>query len=623
MAGPRNMSGRGRVLLFYGISTFLILAKTLAATRFLGYELSFNMILNTAALILIYSFWTLWMGKKGMIIGLAVVNFVLTSALVGDTLFHHYFNRIALWAAHHHVPELNAVTSSVQSFFALRYIVYLLDLVVMTVLGARLLKKEHFRELSTRLRAAVFFPVILLCALWLHGQYRTFTRPSTRLQIELERVTHFGIYAYHLFDIIRYNLVSSQVNISAESLEELKAIKKKQLAGFRGSRDHAWGAARGKNLIIILLESTQNFVINMKVGGREITPNLNRIAAEGFFFPNFYSQIGPGSTSDAEFLIQYSLYPLAEEHIFSSYYSVPLKGIPDILKARGYHVYLFHGNVETFWSRDKMYGHHGLDKFFDEDDFVLDEVIDMGLSDESFFRQLAGLWGSKLKTPYYGFIISLTSHCPYKIPEHRKELDIPPDFAHEKFINYLHGQHYLDAQIGAFMQSLEEQGILDQALVAFFGDHMTPHGIYGQDLSVIGGQAPNPMEHFKVPFLIRVPPGPEGKTIEGRTITTAAGQIDVMPTLFHLMGIEPEGIFLGRNLITAEENTIALSRFFVPEGSFVSDHLMFMNGYPRNQKCLKIPGFTPQSLDACGAGRERIQKLMHLSDLVVKSGIHP
>jgi phosphoglycerol transferase MdoB-like AlkP superfamily enzyme len=606
------MSGRGKVLLFYGVSVFLILAKTLAATRLLGYELSLNMILNTTALILIYSAWTLWMGKKGMIIGLAVVNFVLTSALVGDTLFHHYFNRIALWAAHHHIPELNAVTSSVQSCLAHRYRVYLLDLAVMVVLGVKLLRKEHFRGLSFRLRSVLFFPAMVVCAVWLCGQYRTFTKPSTRLQIELERVTHFGIYAYHLFDIIRYNRVSSGAKISAGNMEELQAIHEKQLAEFRQSRDDAWGAAGGKNLVIVLLESTQNFVINMKVGGQEITPNLNRIAREGFYFPNFYSQIGPGSTSDAEFLIQYSLYPLAEEHIFSSYYTVPLQGIPDMLKKRGYHVYLFHGNVETFWSRDRMYGHHGIEKFFDEDDFVLDEIVDLGLSDESFFRQLAGL---------YGLVISLTSHCPYTIPEGKKELDIPKDFAHQKFINYLHAQHYLDAQIGAFLESLEKQGILDNTLVAFFGDHMTPHGIYGLDLSRIGGKAPNPMEHFKVPFIIRVPPGPDGRKIEGRTIATAAGQIDVMPTLFYLMGIEPEGIFLGKNLITAKENTIALSRFFVAEGSFVSDRFMFMNGYPKNRKCLKIPGFSPTGLEACDKGRGRMNKLLQLSDLIVKSGV--
>jgi len=623
MAGLRNISGRGKVLVYYGVSIVLILAKTLAATRLLGYELSLNMILNTVALILIYSAWTLWTGKKGMIIGLAVVNFVLTSAIVGDTLFHHYFNRIALWAAHHHIPELNAVTSSVQSFFALRYLIYLFDLVVMVVVGVKLLGKEHFRDLSFRLRSALFFPAILVCAVWLVGQYRAFARPSTRLQIELERVTHFGIYAYHLFDIIRYNLVSSRVEISKETMDELNSLRKKQLAEFHGNHDGAWGAARGKNLLIILLESTQNFVINMKVGGREVTPNLNRYAREGFYFKNFYSQIGPGSTSDAEFMVQYSLYPLAEEHVFSSYHTVPLKGIPDMLKERGYHGYVFHGNVETFWSRDRMYGHHGIEKFFDEDDFVRDEVIDMGLSDETFFRQLADLWGSKLKTPNYGLIISLTSHCPYEIPEHKKELPIPPDFAHEKFINYLHAQHYLDAQIGRFLDSLDKQGILDDTLVAFFGDHMTPHGLYGLDLAGIGGQAPNPMEHFKMPFIIRVPPGPEGEKIEGRVIATAAGQIDVMPTLFYLMGIEPEGYFLGKNLITAKENTIALSRFFVAEGSFVSDRFIFMNGYPKNQKCLKIPGFTPTSLEACSGGRNHIEKLLRLSDLVVKSGVHP
>ncbi|MFP3340138.1 hypothetical protein R0J91_19325, partial [Micrococcus sp. SIMBA_131] len=71
------------------------------------------------------------------------------------------------------------------------------------------------------------------------------------------------------------------------------------------------GIANGKNLILISLESTQAFMLNGSVNGEEATPFLNKLKEDSFFFPNFYHQTAQGKTSDAEFMIDSSLYPLS------------------------------------------------------------------------------------------------------------------------------------------------------------------------------------------------------------------------------------------------------------------------------------------------------------------------
>ncbi|MFH1434773.1 MAG: LTA synthase family protein [Pseudomonadota bacterium] len=607
--------------LFYIAAVLVIAVKTMVATHFIGYELSFMMAFNTICLTVLYTTPCFWCGKVTALIWLTIANFVLTSGLIGDSLFHQYFNRIAPWASRQHIKELHGAASTVKVFFLLPYLLYVVDILVIIAVGVRVLKKEHFRKLSYTLRALVFVPVVLACLGWLHLEFNAFMKPSDKYRLEIERVTRFGTYAYHLFDIMRYKSIRTKIELTQRQVGQLRDVKEKQLAGFRKARDDYRGAAGGRNVIFILLESVQGFAVHYEVNGREVMPTLSRLAREGLYFENFYSQIGPGSTSDAEFLVQFSLYPLAEEHIFSTYSSAPLEGLPDMLKERGYHGYVFHGNTETFWARDVMYGKHGIERFFDDDDFSRDEIFNMGISDESFFRQIIDTWESKVKAPAYAFIITLTSHPPYFIPEEKKELDIPPDFAKPKFIDYLQSLRYLDSALKLFFDGLEEKGVLENSVVVLFGDHMTPHGYYGEELTGLVGLPPNPVEHFRVPLVIYVPPGAGGEKIAAKTFSIPAGQIDVSPTLLYLMGLEPERIFLGKNLITAGTNSVALSRFFQPEGSFVSSTHIFVNGYRDKRKCLELPELKPVDFKHCSKEFDRVEWLMGLSDLVIKGGI--
>ncbi len=64
------------------------------------------------------------------------------------------------------------------------------------------------------------------------------------------------------------------------------------------------------------MESTQSFVINKKINGKEITPFLNEFIKDSFYFDNFYHQTGQGKTSDAEFIVENSLYPLDIGSVF-------------------------------------------------------------------------------------------------------------------------------------------------------------------------------------------------------------------------------------------------------------------------------------------------------------------
>ncbi len=103
-------------------------------------------------------------------------------------------------------------------------------------------------------------------------------------------------------------------------------------------------------MIVVSLESTQSFVINKTVNGEEITPFLNQFIKESYYFNNFYHQTGQGKTSDSEFIIENSLYPLGRGAVFFTHAQNEYKAIPEILTEKGYNTATFHANNKSFWS---------------------------------------------------------------------------------------------------------------------------------------------------------------------------------------------------------------------------------------------------------------------------------
>ncbi|PIB65619.1 hypothetical protein AOA60_03020, partial [Pseudomonas sp. 2822-17] len=80
--------------------------------------------------------------------------------------------------------------------------------------------------------------------------------------------------------------------------------------------DEMFGVAKDMNVVVVSLESVESFVIGETMNGEEITPFLNELIEDSFYFENFYYQTGQGKTSDAEFLINNSSYPLGRGAVF-------------------------------------------------------------------------------------------------------------------------------------------------------------------------------------------------------------------------------------------------------------------------------------------------------------------
>ena len=76
----------------------------------------------------------------------------------------------------------------------------------------------------------------------------------------------------------------------------------------------------------------------------------------------------------------------------------------------------------------------------------------------------------KLKSPFYSFLITLSSHHPYDLPSNYQELDLN-GYQDGTFKNYLQSVHYVDKAIGTFIEQLKKDGLWDESIVIFYGDH--------------------------------------------------------------------------------------------------------------------------------------------------------
>lgn len=185
--------------------------------------------------------------------------------------------------------------------------------------------------------------------------------------------------------------------------------------------------AEGRNVIVIQVEALQDFVLNMRYNGQELTPNLNRLLKQDtLYFNRYYQQIGRGGTSDAEFVTQNSLYPSMDIYSYKKYVSNDFLGLPKVLKEKGYSTMAFHGYKPEFWNRSEIYPVLGFDRFISKQDYVNEEVIGWGVSDKSFFRQ-SSLYLLKTRQPFYAFLITLSSHHPYALPKQYRKIKLMPE----------------------------------------------------------------------------------------------------------------------------------------------------------------------------------------------------
>ncbi len=220
-----------------------------------------------------------------------------------------------------------------------------------------------------------------------------------------------------------------------------------------------YGIAKGRNVITVQVEALQNFVIGTYYNGQELTPNLNRMIAEDtLYFDHYYYQIGGGNTADAEFAVNNSLYAPDTEAAYSKYPQNDYYSMATLLKDNGYTTATaYHGYIADYWSRSTAYPGQGFDAFLSGDHYYYEpkEKAGLGVSDAEFFTKAVEHMKTQ-ESPFYAFLVTLSSHYPYEIDPRYYSLTMLPEDEGTLYGNYLQSIHYVDQAFGILIDALKE-----------------------------------------------------------------------------------------------------------------------------------------------------------------------
>ncbi len=534
-----------------------------------------------------------FMSEKKQIIYYLIVSFILTLLCTINSAYYTFYTSFASISLISTTKFIFAVGDAVvENVVKIKDIIYAILYGILIVLFITFSKSKKYKNSNSKRAIKTMITGIIIALVFC----MTLTGTDIgRLIKQWNReyiVTKYGIYVYHANDFVK----SIEPKITSlfgydEALKKYTDFFSEHPA--EEKTNSYTGVFKDKNIIGIHAESIQTFLIGLKINGHEVTPNLNKLVKDSLYFDNFYSQVSVGTSSDTEFTLATSLMPANSGTAFGNYFDKTYVAMPNLLKEQGYYTFAMHGNNGDYWNRRVMHKTLGYEHFYAKDEFDIDEVIGLGLSDSSFFRQsvekLKGIANEHEK--YYGTFIMLTNHTPFS------EVDKYGEFSVEKTIdgetypymegtklgNYLKSAHYADKCLGEFFDNLEKNNLLDNTVIVLYGDHdaRLPKAdyekFYNYDYETNGTLSEDDPYYIafddysyelnrKVPLIIW------SKDVKPQKVSEVMGMYDVMPTLGNMFGFKNK-YALGHDIFNHLNDNIVV----FPTGNWLTDKVYYNN----------------------------------------------
>jgi len=502
--------------------------------------------------------------NKGRLWLLLILNFLCSFLFAFDAVYLRASGNFLSTQLLRQTGNLNNLWDSIFAMFRLCDIVFFFDIPIIAILLIISRKFFYSSPLFTNFKARMiaFFTIFILATAFIVSRYIAIDVYGNDRNDYIfythwnpgQTICNSSPMGYHIYD--------SYVFFSDFRAYQLSSKEKSQIQTWIDARDEKLpdnsfkGMYKDKNLLVIQVESLENFVIGQSVDGQEITPTLNKLLDNSIYFDNFYAQINEGTSSDADLMLNTSVFPVRKGSTFFRFPYSTYNSFPKILENHGYSTKAIHPDNGEYWNWMEALDSMGFQECIDAKSFKMDEVIFLGLSDGSFLKQVKDTIINQ-KTPFYNFMVTLTSHSPFEMPERHKQLKLNETLADTKLGGYFQSIKYTDSCLGTFIDELDKSGVLDNTVLVIYGDHDSVHKYFNDDIQSI-----KPAQEWwkdndkRVPLIIYE----KGQTAQ--KIHTTGGQIDLMPTLLYSLGIdksEYQSTVFGRNLFNTNEDYVLLS----------------------------------------------------------------
>lgn len=606
----------------YSILVLAIVAAWIktVVTYFTSFDLAIDNAMQVLILIInplsflmfIYGISLFFKSTKGRNRYIVITSILLSIVLYGNVAFYRFYNDFLTLPVLFQTSNFGDLGTSAGEIVSLFDLLYFVDVfLIMAAMKWMPILKENF-IVRRNVRSAYF---VLACAmLFLNLGLAETERPQllTRAFDRELLVKNIGTYNYHLYDIYVQSKSNAQRALADGS--ELVEVNNYVRANQAEVNPEMFGKYAGRNLILVSLESLQSFVINNEMDGHVVTPFLNSLTQDKdtYYFSDFYHQTGLGKTSDSEFIVENSLFGLGRGAVFFTHGENTYNSMAEKLGENGYFTNVMHANNKSFWNRDRIYQSFNIDKFYDVESYeVTDEnSVNWGMKDIEFFEQSAAHM-AQMPQPFYSRMITLTNHFPFTLNE--EDIMIPEYTSNSGTLNrYFQTVRYLDEAVKMFFDDLKEQGLYENSIIVMYGDHYGISENHNKAMAMyLEKESITPYDSAllqSVPLFIHVPGSNDGQVID-----KTAGQIDLRPTILHLLGIETEkDMQLGADLFSEEHEDFVIFR----DGNFVTDEYVYAS-----EVCYDRATGEPDDIAACQPFIERAMTELQYSDRIINGDL--
>lgn len=397
------------------------------------------------------------------------------------------------------------------------------------------------------------------------------------------------VYEYNNLDIDFDSLIASESNSTIKQMHEYFKNESGTL------QNEYTKYFEGKNLILFMAESFNEIAVR-----EDLTPTLYKLVNSGFKFNNFYtptisSTIG-GEFQELTGLVAASGF-LSPWKSGENYYPF---GLATAFQNLGYNTYAYHDHTYTFQSRHKYLAALGFDNYLGCRN-GLEERINCNQWPESDVEMIDTTFDDYINSeePFMVYYVTVSGHGDYGFNYSamaRKHKDDVAGLEYsEKPLSYLAAQIELNDALELLIARLDAAGKLEDTVIALVGDHY-PYYLSIDEVNEISSyEKDSVVEVNRSNFILW---NSEMETVE---IDKVGSQIDVLPTIYNLFGVQYDSrLIIGKDILSTEEGLAIFGNsswvsdkgtYYARTGEFVAkdgidvgeDYIKYMNSVVSNK----------------------------------------
>lgn len=547
---------------FVALLGIMIFVKTIyfyKSTIMVFEQMETQTLIGTIAFIITIVCFFMCLPNKIRIKASLIISSLISLLLWADNIYYIYSSSVLSVEQLTNLQYTEQIIGTVPSLIKVSQIIYFIDFIIIGILYlTKILKTDKEKKYNNKQKlinlVIAIVGVIVFCLIG----YDYVEKGTQNLWNKDEQIAKSTIYGYHISDIINSMNSSKRAvyNEYSEMIIDYNILKEEYEDTYGNIQYNFQGVLENKNILVVQLESVQEFVAHKKINGKEITPNLNKFLDENIEFTNMHMQ-SYSSTADSEYTFVTSTYPMENGMSYSKYFLNTYDNIFKIFNNKDYYTSYMHGNVASFWNRGNVYSRMDLNELSFINEFQdQSEMISGYLADELLYKQAVEKI-KKQETPFMSFVVSASSHTAFDMPGIQNKYEkVNIDVGKYKdtfFGNYLEAVNYADYAFGILIDELKKEGLYEDTSILVFGDHNGLNMYNDEMLEFLNEQNPNindvdiKLNYTRVLCGMKIP-----SINKHMKIDKVINKLDLKPTFAFLCNLD-DGFSLGTNIFASKD----------------------------------------------------------------------